>query len=87
RLPRFFAVAWIGYLLPIPAWVLGLLFILLILSVVLAPLFGPGAEDDELAAMDDGGSDGASAAALLESPGLDPLDSPAGSSPGMPAVQ
>lgn len=36
RLPRFFAIAWIGYLFPLPGWFLGALFVALIAVLFIA---------------------------------------------------
>jgi membrane protein YqaA with SNARE-associated domain len=36
RLPRFFAIAWIGYLFPLPGWFLGALFVALLAVLFLA---------------------------------------------------
>lgn len=36
RLPRFFAVAWVGYLFPLPGWLLVAMFVLLIAALFVA---------------------------------------------------
>lgn len=38
RFPRFYAVAWLGHVVPIPPWILGLMFAALIASLVVTTL-------------------------------------------------
>ena len=56
RFPRFLAVAYVGYVLPIPAWVLGLLFVLFLLPFVptrLTRRASTGNREDDAEAEDD----------------------------------
>ncbi|MCG8422760.1 MAG: VTT domain-containing protein [Proteobacteria bacterium] len=45
RFPRFLAVAWLGYVVPIPAWVLGLMFVMLVLPFLFTSLTNPDSEE------------------------------------------
>jgi membrane protein YqaA with SNARE-associated domain len=62
RLPRFFALAWIGYLFPLPTWLLVGMFVLLIAALVVA---SRNTSADRTDRTDDGAGDAAAGEEIL----------------------